>query len=156
MKNIKNILFIFLFIFFGLLFYFQEDKKTEIEQISKKELNISNKNDYENSTFSEKKTIETVEKEEVNKKQTEIENIKRIEKSEKTVLKSINSNDNKYLIKLISKKKLKNLDKNSKIIMITGVITDGYNKSTFPMSLDESYIKEASFLSFEIKDKKMI
>jgi hypothetical protein len=133
------------------IFYFSKDEKMEKNDGLKKEVFIKNKiQNLPSSSIKEKvirkiPSTKTDENKEIQKQILE-------KKKDEIIITSTNSNNNRYSIKLISKKKIKNSNTNTKYIVITGTITDGYTEALFPMSINENYIEDTSILSLHIKD----
>ena len=155
-EEYKKYIFLFGIIFVSFtfsFFYFFENEEIEEKKILKNKI-LNEKNFNEDKSKKEEKLI--IKKEEDKVLLTETKPQKKPIKKEpkKIILYSTTSKNNHYSIKLISNKKIEKQELVSKYIILTGTITDGYEESDFPMSINEDYLEDTSILSFEINDNQ--
>ncbi len=153
-KKYIILFFIFIFLFIFCFFYFSKDEvaKKEIrkELIKEKKEEIIKSNIFKEKV--EKKVLKAplIKKEKVNKRAK-----KPKENKKEYVLINTSSNKGRYSIKLVSSKKIKSSNRNSKYIVLTGRLENEEGKNfLFHLSLKEEHLKDTSILKLKIKDNK--
>ncbi|UTJ06280.1 hypothetical protein [Arcobacter roscoffensis] len=154
-KEYKKNIFLFGIILVSLIFsffYFSDKEENVGKRILKNE--ISSENIFNENESNKEKLI--IKKEENKVILTEKKIAKEVidKEPKKTILYSTTSKNNHYSIKLISNKKIEKKELAPKYIVLTGTITDGYEESDFPMSINDNYLEDTSLLFFEIKDNQ--